>query len=136
MLRRRPAIWRWFHSFCLVGAFSFYLAGRFAAAVAPNMVNRRLSEDQSGRFLKNHVADPPMKAAEVQDKLRAGGASFLDRIRHFGWIALRGTDAYWEDRPDDVAAWIHYRAEQGGGAPNLFITGRCAEFHMPELRDI
>ena len=46
---------------------------------------------------------------------------------------LRGTDAYWAARPDDVAAWIHYRVEYRNGAPTLFITGRCAEFRWPEI---
>ena len=74
-----------------------------------------------------------MNAAEMQDKLRAGGRSLLDRLRRFGVGVLSGTDAYWAERSDDVDAWPHYRVEQGGGDPTLFITGSCAEIHGPEL---
>ena len=56
---------------------------------------------------------PPANAAEMQDKLRAGGRSFLGRIRRFGCGVPRVTDAYWAERSDDVDAWVHYRVEQG-----------------------
>ena len=76
-----------------------------------------------------------MNAAEMQDKLRAGDHTFLDRLRRFGGGVLRGTDAYWSERSDDVDAWLHYHVEQGSGVPTLFVTGSCAEFHWPELLD-
>ena len=47
---------------------------------------------------------PPANAAEMQDKLREAGRSFLDRLRRFGGGVLRGTDAYWSERSDDVDA--------------------------------
>ena len=76
-----------------------------------------------------------MNAAEMQGRLRAGGRSFLGRLRRLGGWVPRGEDAYWADRSDDVDAWLHYHVEQGGGVPTLFITGSCAEFHWPELLD-
>ena len=76
-----------------------------------------------------------MNAAEMQGRLRAGGRSFLDRLRHFGGGAIRGTDAYWADGSDDVDAWLHYHVEQGNGVTTLFITGSCADFHWVELLD-
>ena len=88
----------------------YYYDGRFGADVAfpfvaLNMAYRRRYAEQSSWFLKSHVEDPPANAAEMQDKLRAGDHSFLDRIRHFGGGVLRGTDAYWGDRSDDVDYW-------------------------------
>ena len=97
------------------------------------MMYRRRSVDRSGRFLEIHVDGAPENDAEIQGKLRARDVPFIDRIRHFGGGVLRGEDAYWADRPDDVGAWLHYHVEHGGGAPTLFITGSCAEFHWPEL---
>ena len=74
-----------------------------------------------------------MNAAEMQDKLRAGDRSFLDRLRHFGGGVLRGADAYGDDRSDDVDAWLHCRAEVENGSPTLFVTGSCAGFHWADL---
>ena len=61
--------------------------------------------------------------------------SFIDRLRRFGGGALRGADAYCADRSDDVGEWLHYRVDRRGGVPSLFITGSCADPHLPELRD-
>ena len=118
----------------------YYYDGRFAADVAfpfvaLNMMYRRRAAEQSGWFLKSHVDEPPLNAAAIQDRIRSGGESFLDRLRHFGGGALRGTDAYWSGRSDDVDAWLQYHVDEGNGVPNLFITGSCAEFQWPELLD-
>lgn len=97
------------------------------------MMYRARSGEKSGRFLKIHVADAPENAAGVKAKLRLADRSFLGRMRRFRGVAPCGADAYWPDRSDAVDAWIHYRLEQGTGAPSLFITGRCADAQWPEL---
>ena len=138
MLFRRPPVRRGIRPREMDGPLVFYYDGRCSAdvafdCVALNMTYRRRSVEQSGRFLKSHVEDAPANAAEIQDKLRAGGVFFIDRIRHFGGGVLREKDAHWADRSDDVGAWLRYHVENGAGVPTLFITGRCVEFHWPEL---
>ena len=61
--------------------------------VALNMVYRRRSSEPSNWFLKSHAEDPPANAAEMQDKLRACGRSFLEGARHFGGFVPRWADA-------------------------------------------
>ena len=122
-----------------LGRLVFYSDGRFSADVAfpfaaLNMMYRRRSVEQSGMFLKKTTSmTPPANAAAIQDKLREGDLSFIDRLRHFGGGVLRGTDAYLADRSDDVGAWLQYRVGRKNGVRTLFITGSCAEFHWPEL---
>ena len=68
----------------------------------------------------------------MQGRIRAVGRSCLYSVRNFDGWAIRGTDACWPERPDDVGALLRFRVDQGSGGPALFITGRCAEFHWPE----
>ena len=75
----------------------------------------------------------PANAAGIQDKLRAGGRSFLDRRRSFGGGVTRRADAFGPDMPDDFDAWARYIVEKGVGAPTLSINGSRAEFRRPEL---
>ena len=98
-----------------------------------NMAHWRRSSEKSSWFLKSHVEDPPVSASEMQDKLRACGHSFLERIRRFGGGVLRRADAFWAERSEGVDARLHYHVEQGNGAPTLYITGSCAELRCPEL---
>ena len=87
--------------------------------VALNMMYRRGSTEQIGWCVRNHVEGAPAKASEIQDKLRAWDVSFIDSARHFDGGVLRGTDAYWGDRSDDVDAWLHYQDEHKNGAPTI-----------------
>jgi len=114
----------------------YYYDGPFAADtafafVALNMLHRRRAAEQSDWFLQSHVEHPPERAADVQDQIRAGDDSLLNRLRHFG-----GTDAYWAQRADDVDSWLNYHVDRGDGVPTLFVTGSCAEFHWPESLDL
>ena len=101
--------------------------------VALNMAYRHRYVEQSSRVLKIHVEDPPANADETQDKIRAGGQSFLERARQIGRCVLRRADAFRAERPGDVDAWLHYQVEHGNGAPALFTTGSCDESHCPDL---
>ena len=112
-----------------MGRWVFHFDCRFAADgafpfVALNRVYRRRPSNKIGRFLKKkHVEGATTNASEIHDELRAGGKSALYRIRHFGGDFLRGTDAYWEYRPDDVDAWLHYHVEQGADPPAIQLLG-------------
>ena len=104
----------------------YYYDGRFAADVAfpfvaLNMMYRRRSAEQSGRFLKNQVDEPPLDASDIHDRIRSGDGSFLDRLRQFGGGVLRGADSYWSGRSGDVAAWLQYQVGDGV-APHISLS--------------
>ena len=74
-----------------------------------------------------------MNAADIQDRARPGNESFLDRMRQFGGGVFRVADAYWSGRSGDVDARLQYHADEGNGAPNLFIDGSLPEFLRPGI---
>ena len=46
----------------------------------------------------------------------------------------KGSAGYWRAKRAELYSWINYHVEQKHGAPNIFITLSCAEYHWPDIK--
>jgi hypothetical protein len=115
----------------------FYKDGRFAkdpiwCFFAYNYVQRRQNVSGGNYFVNSHISNPPRSLEQLQNQLRDGDTSFINKIS-FYTKRVRGSDAYWRFKRSQLYAWINHHVGNGNGAPQLFKTLSCAEYFWPDM---
>ena len=111
--------------------------GRFARDpiwpfFAYNYATRQRNTQMGAYFVKSHISSPPRSIEQLQEQLRSGDSSFVNKIM-FYTKRTRGTDAYWRHKRAELYNWIHYHIAAGNGAPDIFLTLSCAEYFWPDM---
>lgn len=114
-----------------------YDDGRFAKDpiwpfFAYNYSARKRNTQMGAYFVNNHISDPPRSIEQLQQDLRDGNFSFVNKIMFYS-KRTRGTDAYWRYKRAEMYNWIHYHIAARHGAPNIFLTLSCAEYFWPDM---
>jgi hypothetical protein len=118
----------------------YHKDGRFAkdpifGFFALNYMQRHRNTKSGGWFLNNFATDIPCSLSDLKKKLSNGDDSFLSKLAYFG-KKTRGTDSYWRCKKSELFTWINHHVSAGHGAPTVFMTLSCAEFHWPDLKRI
>eukprot|EP00984_Skeletonema_dohrnii_P038118 scaffold40980_cov344-Skeletonema_dohrnii-CCMP3373.AAC.1 len=75
----------------------------------------------------------PPTVEELQDQLRAGDMTYLNKLRYLA-KGIRGSDSFWRGKTEELEAWIDFHISRGHGPPTHFTTLSCAENWWPDLR--
>lgn len=115
----------------------FHHDGRFArdhvfCFYVYNYCLRQRNRDSGSYFVNSHISNPPRSLEELQESLRRGDHSFVNKIVYYN-KRIRGSDAYWRLKRSELYNWIHYHIANGHGAPNGFFTLSCAEYFWPDM---
>ena len=114
-----------------------YQDGRFATDklwvfYSLNVLQRKLNAEQGAYFVNSFNDAGPKSLQELQKLIADGDMQWLDKIAYFG-KSVRGSASYWRDKRAQVYSWINYHVHKGHGAPSLFLTLSCAEYHWPDI---
>ena len=116
----------------------FFEDGRFAkdklwSFFTLNFMQRHRNKSQSRWFVKDFVTNAPPTLDELQQQVKNGDNTFIDKLMYFGKI-VPGSSAYWRSKKAELYSWINHHIEKGRGAPNVFMTLSCAEYFWPDLK--
>ena len=111
--------------------------GRFArdhvfCFFAHNYSLRQRNIEAGSFFINSHIKDPPRSLEELQESIRHGDSSFVNKMVYYV-KRIRGSDAYWRYKRAELYNWIHYHIGEGHGAPNGFFTLSCAKYFWPDM---
>ena len=115
----------------------YYKDGRFAkdpiwCFFVLNYIQRHRNTTGGGWFVKGFASDIPSSLSTLKDKLSQGDDSFVSKLAYYGRSTI-GSSAYWRHKRAQLYAWINHHVSVGHGAPTIFMTLSCAEFHWPDL---
>eukprot|EP00978_Attheya_sp_CCMP212_P006512 scaffold15011_cov59-Attheya_sp.AAC.2 len=118
----------------------YYRDGRFAkdpiwVFFALNYMQRHRNTRSGGWFMKDFATDIPCSLSDLKMKLSNGDDSFFSKLAYLG-EKTRGTDSYWRCKKSELYSWINHHVSVGHGAPTIFMTLSCAEFHWPDLKRV
>lgn len=114
-----------------------YSDGRFArdnvwGFFAYNYCLRNRNTESGSFFVNRHISNPPSSLEELQNSLRNGDYSFVNKMTYFT-KKVRGSDSYWRQKRSELYNWTHHHIAEGRGAPNGFFTLSCAEYFWPDM---
>lgn len=98
-----------------------------------NFITRHNNNSFSLQFKKHILSDSQVTVDEIQDQIRKGDYSFIDKLVHFGGSKVKGSDGFWRNRKYELESWVTEMIESGKGPPTLFLTLSCAEYWWDEL---
>ena len=116
----------------------YYQDGRFAkdkmwAFFALNYAIRKKNCDSGAYFVNGFFDDGPQTLQELQECIRNGDIGWINRLAYFSYH-VKGSPGYWRFKRSEVYSWINHHIECGHGAPTLFITLSCAEYHWKDIK--
>ena len=114
-----------------------YEDGRFAADksfcfYAHNYILRHRNQSQGGFFVNEFDKSCSLSLEELKSEIEKGDQRFIERVSYFS-SSITGSNMYWRTHRKKVYSWINQLIEWGKGAPNMFITLSCAEYHWPDI---
>ena len=115
----------------------YYKDGRFArdpiwCFFALNYKQRHQNTSSGGWFVKSFASAIPNSLSDLKEKIAQGDDSFVSKLAYFGKTTT-GSSAYWRFKKSELFTWINHHVSVGHGAPTVFMTLSCAEFHWPDL---
>ena len=102
----------------------------------PNFLQRHQNSANGLYFIKNYIDDDSITVEDIQNQIKQGDLSFINKLVNFTSQKVIGSDAWWRTRKQELDTWIAYHLGQGNGAPTLFLTFSCAEFWWKDLLKI
>jgi hypothetical protein len=89
---------------------------------ALNYTQHRRNEVHGQWFVNNllHSEEIP-NIDTLKSKLRNNDTKFIQKLQYFP-KCVPGSDAYWRNKRTELISWIGHHAEEGNGAPSLFVT--------------
>ena len=113
---------KWIYRFASNPRFAYW---------AYNIPYRRRILAQGNFFLKQNPSDANLPFDELKDMLISTSyESLMSKLIHYA-KNISGTNAYWNRAKNDLKAIITQV-----GAPTIFWTLSCAEFHWPEFHNL
>jgi len=120
-----------------------YKDGRFQkdhifALYAYNMVQRHENNSRGNYFINQPalVGPAPPTVEELKERIRGGDDKFISVLQYYSGSSIRGSDAYWRAKTNELKTWIDFMISCKHGPPNMFITLSCAENWWPDLMRI
>ena len=110
---------KWVYRFASHPRFAFW---------AYNILYRRRLLGQGNYYIKQNPGDTKMTLEELQNMVRTGSFDCVMKKLMRYTKNVTGTNAYWNDAKGKLKATINQV-----GAPTIFWTLSCAEFHWPEF---
>lgn len=98
---------------------------------AYNILYRKRILGQSNFFLKQNPSEANLSIHDLKQMILSNSyESLISKLMHYV-KNISGTNAYWNRAKDDLKAIITQV-----GAPTIFWTFSCAEFHLPEFHEL
>ena len=98
---------------------------------AYNILYRKRILGQSNFFLKQNPSEANLSIHDSKQMILSNSyESLISKLMHYA-KNISGTHAYWNRAKDDLKAIITQV-----GAPTIFWTLSCAEFHWPEFHEL
>ena len=118
----------------------YYQDGRFAADkmwafFALNYSVRKKNMDSGAYFVNGFFDDGPQTLEELQDCIKEGDIGWINRLAYFSYH-VKASPGYWRFKRSEVYSWINHHIQCGHGAPTLFITLSCAEYHWKDIKKL
>ena len=96
-----------------------------------NVLYRRRLLSQGNFFIKQNPGEANLTFEELQEMLSSGSHStVMSKLMHYA-KNVTGTNAYWNQTKEQLKATITQV-----GAPTIFWTLSCADFHWPEFHTL
>ena len=112
------------------GVYRFASHPRFAYW-AYNILYRRRILQQGNFFLKQNPSEANLALSDLKEMLHNQSyTSLMSKLLHYT-KNVSGTNAYWNSAKDDLKSII-----TEVGAPTIFWTLSCADFHWPECHNL
>ena len=102
----------------------------------PNFLQRHQNSDAGLYFINQFIGNPSITIEEIQEQIRNGYMSFINKLVNFTSQKVIGSDSWWRTRKQELDTWILYHLGKGHGAPTLFLTFSCAEFWWNDMLEI
>ena len=113
---------KWIYRFASHPRFAYW---------AYNMLYRKRILGQSNFFLKQNPTEANLTIDDLKQMITSDSYEpLISKLMHYSKNVC-GTNAYWNRAKDDLKAIITQV-----GAPTIFWTLSCAEFHWPEFHDL
>lgn len=98
---------------------------------AYNMLYRRRILGQGSFFLKQNPSEANLTLEDLKQMLQSNSYdSLMSKLMHYA-KNVTGSNAYWNQARDNLKAIIQQK-----GAPTIFWTLSCADFHWPEFHHL
>ena len=98
---------------------------------AYNILYRKRILGQSNFFLKQNPSEANLSIEDLKQMILSNTyESLISKLMHYA-KNISGTNAYWNRAKDDLKAILTQV-----GAPTIFWTLSCAEFHWPEFHEL
>ena len=98
---------------------------------AYNMLYRRQILGEGSFFLKQNPSEANLTLDDLKQMLQSNSYdSFMSKLMHYA-KNVTGINAYWNKARENLKAIIQQK-----GAPTIFWTLSCADFHWPEFRQL
>ena len=98
---------------------------------AYNILYRGRILGQGSFFLKQNPSEANLTLDDLKQMLQSNSYdSFMSKLMHYA-KNVTGTNAYWNKVRDNLKAIIQQK-----GAPTIFWTLSCADFHWPEFHQL
>ena len=118
----------------------YFQDGRFVydkmwAFFALNYAIRRKNSDSGAYFVNGFFEDGPQTIEDLKDSILDGDIGWINRLAYFSYH-VKGSPGYWRFKRSEVYSWINHHIQCGHGAPTLFITLSCAEYHWKDIKKL
>jgi hypothetical protein len=100
--------------------------------LALNYAERRRNMQQGQWFVNNILHEDISNIDTLKEKLMENDTKFIQKLQYFAQC-VPGSDAYWRNKKAELVSWIGHHVEEGNGAPSLFLTLSCAEYHWKDI---
>jgi hypothetical protein len=71
----------------------------------------------------------------LKEKLKNDDTEFIEKLQYFAQC-VPGSDSYWRNKRAELISCNGRHVEQGNGAPSLFVTLSCAEYHWQDIEKL
>jgi hypothetical protein len=119
----------------------FMADGRFAkdnmwCFYALNYAARRRNMTQGQWFVNNLLHSEEIPCIDsLKEKLENNNTKSIEKLQYFAQY-VPASDSYWRNKRAELISWIGHHVEQGNGAPSLFVTFSCAEYHWQDIEKL
>ena len=118
----------------------YFQDGRFAcdkmwAFFALNYAVRKKNSDSGAYFVNGFFDNGPQTIQELKESIQNGDIGWINRLAYFSYH-VKGSPGYWRFKRSEVYSWINHHMQCGHGAPTLFITLSCAEYHWKDIKKL
>jgi hypothetical protein len=110
-----------------------FMKDDFFSLHVQNFIQRKVNDRFSLVFKNRILSKGNITVEEIQDQIRRGDFSFIEKLMIHGGSKIKGSDSWWRFRKHEIESWISTNIKRGLGPPMLFLTLSCAEYWWSDL---